>query len=623
MELKKELGFLDVFCLATGAMVSSGIFILPGIAFQKVGPAMFVSYFLAGLLALTGLFSVVELTSAMPKAGGDYFFATRSLGPLTGTVSGILSWFALSLKTSFAVIGIGEIAFILLGLPLVHTAIVAATLFAILNIFGVEKAGDFEVAIVTVLLVIMSIFIIAGLPNVDMANFQDFAPHGFHSILLTAGFVFVSYGGLLKIATVAEEIQNPKKNIPLALFTSLFVVTIVYGLMLVGTVGTVVPERLSGSLTPISDAAQAFMGTPGFYLLTVAAMLAFISTANAGIMAASRYPLALSKDQVLPPFIGYISPRFHTPVVAIILTTTLICLSVALPLETLVKVASVVVILAYILSNISVVILRESRVQNYRPSFKAPFYPWIQLISIICFSLLILDMGKDVHFISFAMIMAGVLFYFFYGHQNSDREYALLYLIARITNSEVKQDSYMLENELKNIIHNRDDVSLDRFDRIVDEAIVLDIEEAISVDDFFKVIAEKITMKINKDEKDIIINENEKTIYEKLHERENDSSTAITPFTAIPHLIVDGTEHFSLVLVRAQKGLNFSETRNNVKSIFVLCGTRDQRLFHLQALASIAQTILNPQFEKLWMDARDEQGLKDVILLSERKRIVE
>ena len=105
MGLKRELKLLEVFCIASGAMISSGIFILPGLAFAKAGPGVVASYLLAGLLAIPGMLCVAELATAMPKAGGDYFFITRSFGPAVGTVSGILSWFSLSLKSAFALLG--------------------------------------------------------------------------------------------------------------------------------------------------------------------------------------------------------------------------------------------------------------------------------------------------------------------------------------------------------------------------------------------------------------------------------------------------------------------------------------------------------------------------------------
>ena len=104
-KLSKQLNLLHVFCIASGAMISSGIFVLPGLAHAKAGPAVVFSYFLAGLLATAGLLSIAELTTAMPKAGGDYFYISRGLGPATGTIAGLLSWFSLSLKSAFALIG--------------------------------------------------------------------------------------------------------------------------------------------------------------------------------------------------------------------------------------------------------------------------------------------------------------------------------------------------------------------------------------------------------------------------------------------------------------------------------------------------------------------------------------
>ena len=101
-QLKKGLGLIHVFCIASGAMISSGLFILPGLAHAQAGPAVVVSYFLAGLLASIGVLSIAELATAMPKAGGDYFFISRGMGAGVGTVAGLLSWFSLSLKSAFA-----------------------------------------------------------------------------------------------------------------------------------------------------------------------------------------------------------------------------------------------------------------------------------------------------------------------------------------------------------------------------------------------------------------------------------------------------------------------------------------------------------------------------------------
>jgi len=115
--LKKELGFWGVFCIATGAMISSGLFILPGLAYAKAGPAVIVSYVLAGVLCIPTALSKAELTTAMPKAGGDYFYMMRGFGPLFGTIAGLSAWFSLSLKSSFALLGMGAYLSIFTHLP--------------------------------------------------------------------------------------------------------------------------------------------------------------------------------------------------------------------------------------------------------------------------------------------------------------------------------------------------------------------------------------------------------------------------------------------------------------------------------------------------------------------------
>ena len=115
MPLKKGISFFGVFSIASGAMISSGIFILPGLAFSKAGPAVFISYLIAGILGLIGILSVVELSTAMPKAGGDYYFINKTFGPMLGTISGFLGWLALSLKSAFAIFGISEIVYLYAG----------------------------------------------------------------------------------------------------------------------------------------------------------------------------------------------------------------------------------------------------------------------------------------------------------------------------------------------------------------------------------------------------------------------------------------------------------------------------------------------------------------------------
>lgn len=610
--MKKGLGFTDVFCIAAGAMISSGIFVLPGLAFSLVGPAMVISYLIAGLLALIGVFSVIELATAMPKAGGDYYFLTRSLGPLVGTVSGLLSWFALSLKTAFAVFGLAEVVFLLSGglVPLFATAAPVTFFFVFLNIKGTEAAAKFEVVLVFALLVLMGGYFALGVPNIQLSHFRPFIIEGggLNSIFSTAGFVFVSFGGLLKTATIAEEVRNPRRNIPAGFIAATLAITFLYALLLTVTIGVLPADELTGSFTPIADAARLFAGPMGYIAITAAAVLAFITTANAGIMSASRYPLALGRDKLLPPFTAKVNEK-GSPTIAIILTGGVILASLLLDIEKLVKAASAVVISSYILSAVAVLVMRRSKLTNYRPTFRVPFCPWLPLFGIICFSLLIYDMGLAAVEISLGLVMLGVLVYFFYGRKRSNMDYALLHLAEGIVNRNLLSGS--LEKELYEIIHERDEVVHDAFDEILKKADAVDLEPGATPEVLLDVIAQILEQGLSLSKQEI---------RSRFAEREAQGSCVVTPFVAIPHIIVDGEGLFQVLLVRSREGISF-ETDDSVKAFFVIVGSRDMRNMHLKALAAISHIVQHPEFEKRWSTAKNEAQLKDILLLGNRIRM--
>ncbi len=609
MKLKKELNFFNVFSIATGAMISSGIFILPGLAFARTGPAVIISYFLAGIFALIGIFSIIELSTAMPKAGGDYYFINRSLGPFIGTISGFLSWFALSLKSAFAIFGISGIIFIVTGFPVLISSILVCIFFILLNMIGIKEAAKFQVSLVSVLLILMVLYIIFGFSKINTFHFYPFAPKGINPIFATTGFIFISFGGLLKVASVSEEIKNPKKNIPLGMIVSVITVTILYTLILIVTVGVLPASTFSGSLTPIADAAKNIAGTPGFIIISIAALLAFITTANAGIMSASRYPLALSRDNLLPDAISTVSKRFKTPVHSIFITGLFIVLALQLPLEMLVKAASVVILTTYVLTNLAVIILRESKLKNYRPSFKAPLYPWLQIFGIIVFSFFIIDLGLEAIEISVAFLLISVSFYLFYGRKKYAGEYALLHLLKRITDNRLTD--HILESEFRDILCDRDNIKPDKFDNLVKTAKILDLNGPLEMDQLFEIISENISKEIEIDKEEI---------FTLLKNRQEDCNTAISPFIAIPHIIIEGSGHFFLMLIRCKEGIKFTSKENSVKAVFAFIGTKEDRAFHLKTLAAIATLVQQDDFEEKWLNAEDIHYLRDMVLLSKRMR---
>ena len=171
--LKKVLGPFSVFAIATGTTLSAGFFLLPGLAFAGAGPAVILSYLIAGLLLVPAMLCIVELGTAMPRAGGAYFYLDRSLGPLAGTIGGMGTWLALTLKTAFALVGMGYYLQILFpGAPPDIIAISLAVLFGIMNYWGSGKTGKLQIILVIGLLAILSWFI--GWGAVSVENFDRF-----------------------------------------------------------------------------------------------------------------------------------------------------------------------------------------------------------------------------------------------------------------------------------------------------------------------------------------------------------------------------------------------------------------------------------------------------------------
>lgn len=612
-QLKRELSLLGVFCVASGAMISSGLFILPGIASVKVGPALFLSYIIASFFVIPTVLSTSELVTAMPKAGGDYFFITRSMGSAVGTIGGMATWFSLSLKTAFALIGMGAYLTLLPFLSEIDIRIIAVLfclLFMFINLKGVKHAGRFQIGMVLILIALLIFYIIEGFGKIHISRYTPFVPHGTASIFSTAGFIFISYAGLTKIASIAEEIENPSRNIPLGMILSLVIVGLIYSLVVFVTSGLLESKVLYNSLTPISDGAGVSMPAWGAAVMALAAVLAFISTANAGIMSASRYPLAMSRDNLLPRFLSRIGKKSKTPHFAIILTSLfMISVIVFLPLEILVEAASVFLILVFILINISLIIMRESKMHNYKPTFKAPLYPWLQLLGIAGCAFLIYEMGWIPILTAIMFIIGGLLWYLIYGMRHVSKDFALIRIVERITNKELAGDSLRLE--LKDIIRERDEISEDRFDRLMKDTIILDLEKEVSIEDFFNLVSKKLAKQIK---------EEPEYIYNLLIKREEESSTVIREGLAIPHIIIEGKEKFKILLARCKEGVRFKNVKEPVKTIFVLMGSKDERNFHLRALAAIAQIVQEKSFEQRWISARGIEGLRDIILLAERKR---
>ncbi|MDD5458857.1 MAG: amino acid permease [Phycisphaerae bacterium] len=610
---------MDVFSVAAGAMISSGLFVLPAIAYGKAGPGVIVSYILASILILPGLLSQVELATAMPKAGGTYFYVERSLGGLWGVFSGLANWFSMALKSAFAVVGIAVFVQYVFGrfmdaeigsIALKEISVICCILFAALNIVSVKHTGRLQGLLVIILLCILSLFIVFGTGKINVDLYKGFADKGWLNVLSTAGLVFISFGGLTKVASIAEEVKDPGRNMVWGMMLAWGVVSFFYIAVVSITVGVLNGNEMVDSLMPVSLAAGHVMGSAGFVLVSIAALTAYITTANGGILAASRSPMAMSRDGLLPIGLARISKRFETPHMSIILTAAfMIAALIFLNIETLVKTASTLLLILYIFGQISVIVMRESRIASYRPKFRMPFYPYMPIAAIILYIALIVDMGMIPLLISAGFVVLSAGWYLFYASRKVGRASAVMHIVERVTAREL--GTVTLETELRDILIERDNIIEDRFDKLIRCCPVLQIEGKANAEDVFRQISALLGQRL-----DI----SEYVLMEKFLAREKQGGTIVQSGFAIPHIVVDGENKFEVVLVRAKDGIIFPHAPDPVRIMFILAGSRDQRNYHLRALMAIAQISQEKDFEKRWTQARDTEGLRNMVLLSKRKR---
>ncbi len=615
MDAHKKLGLLEVFCIASGAMISSGLFVLPSLVYVDAGPGILISYFMAGVMVIPAVYSKAELTTAMPKSGGTYVFVDRSLGSLFGNFAGLANWLSTSLKGAFALIGMG--AFLQLIYPettFAHVRIVAVAMvafFTLLNLISLKSSGHVQDMMVFLLLGILVAYIGFGYPHMDRTRLTPLvSPEGWTPIVAVAGTVFISYGGLTKVSSIAGDVHNPGRDIPRGMFLSFFVVNLIYLLTIAVTIGILPPTELTASLTPLSLGAVVSMGKVGGIALAIAAIFSFATTANASILAASRQPMAMAQDGLIPSWFGRTTKNQGTPVNAIVMTGVFTALVIlALDLSSLVKMASTMMLILFVLSNLAVILMRESRIVSYKPSYKSPLYPYVQIFGIFTNSVLIAGMGTLPLVLTGAFFLLSTLWYFAYrGRSNKNRDSALVRIVERVTAKEIRTTT--LHEELTALLLERDNIKEDRFSTVVRQAKILDIRDRVTREELFEQIAKALGGRFDL---------SWEAVFRKLEERERASTTVIHPTLAIPHVVLD-KEGFDMVIVRAREGVSFSDPHQKIHMIFSLAGGAGERNFHLQSLMAIAQIVQTPRFEEQWLLAKDEGELKNLILLAERKR---
>ena len=633
VRLKKELGLFDVYAISTGAMFSSGFFLLPGLAAAKAGPSVVLAYLLAGVLILPAMFSKAELSTAMPRAGGTYYFLDRSLGPLVGTVGGLGTYLALTLKSAFALVGMGAYLAFFVELPIKPLAVALTVAFMALNIFGAKETTGLQRLLVIVLLSVLAFFIAQGLfevasigvPTIAETQLTPFMPFGADGLFATVGFVFVSYAGLTKVASVAEEVQRPDRNIPLGMALSLATATTIYVVGVAIMVAVLDPNELRSDLTPVATASEAFfdwLPSPfGLVLIVTAAIAAFASTGNAGLMSASRYPLAMARDRLLPDAFARLG-RFRTPVPAIFLTTGLMifCI-VALDEEGIAKLASAFQLFIFMLVNVAVIVMRESRIESYDPGYRSPLYPWMQLFGVVTSIALIGYMGWVPVLFTLGMVGGCLAWYFYYARGRVVRDGAIYHWFERLGQRRYEG----LDRELRGILIEKGLREEDPFDEVVTHSAVLDVRRPTTFEALVTDVAGRLAGRLPLSAEEIA---------RRFLEGTRVGATPVTQGVALPHLRIGGIERPHLVLVRARGGVRVKAepfldegdpapggeraALEETRALFFLVSPEGEAGLHLRILAQIAGHVGDDAFMGQWLAAQDEQDLKEVLLRDER-----
>lgn len=370
--LGRSLGLFEALSIGIGSMIGAGIFVLSGSAAQAAGPAALISFALAGGSVLLTAMCFAELATAMPRAGGPYVFVKEAFGEAWGFFVGWSLWVGLALATAFYCVGFAQYLTLLVpGLPPRALAMAVALLLVGVNLRGAQSTARLQNGIVLVLIVILGYYIARSWEVADASLRDPFLPYGWAPVLRSASSVFVSYLGFELIATAAEEMKNPRRDLPLATFLSVVVVIAIYVLVIYTATGLLSHYDLGKSPTPIADAARVSIGPAGAVLLVVAGLLATVSSANTSIMASSRVSWAMARDALLPRALGRVYGRWRSPLAAVLATGAFTLLALA-PEDArqLAGAAGFLHLYPFIVINAALLKLRAR--PDYQPTFRVP-----------------------------------------------------------------------------------------------------------------------------------------------------------------------------------------------------------------------------------------------------------
>ena len=408
-KLVRSLGLLDVVMIGIAGMIGGSIFVLTGPAIGLAGSSVILAFILNAIITLFTAMGYAELGSAMPEAGGGYLWVREGLRRPNAFISGWMAWLAHIIAGSLYAVGFGSffISFLQLTniLPLESlfgiipldklTAVAVVVAFTFINIKGASETGKVGTIITLVQLVAITSIIITGLwamsshPNDWQANFSDFIPMGLAGLVAAMGLTFIAFEGYEIIVQTGEEVKNPKRNIPRAIFISLALVVIMYCLIAFVSIGAIFPDMpswqfigLHGELG-IMKAAESFMPY-GAFIVLAGGLVSTLAALNATTFSSARVAFAMGRHYNLPHKLSAIHPKFKTPYVAVILSCIIMgTMAYALPLEDIAHASAVIFLLLFTQVNLAVISIRRMYGDKLDYGYKTPFFPYVSIIGIV------------------------------------------------------------------------------------------------------------------------------------------------------------------------------------------------------------------------------------------------
>lgn len=353
--LLRSLTLKDAVGVGLSAIIGAGIFVVTGIAAGVSGPAFLIGLLVAGIIAAFNALSSAQLAAIYPQSGGTYEYGYILINPIFGFSAGWM--FLISKLTAAGVVAIGFGSYfyqlVPIGLPITFS-VLAIVFLTLANYFGIKKAGILNLVIVTVTLLSLLYLIFSGIPEVKSDNFKPFAPFGISGIAEAAALLFFAFTGYARIATLAEEVAEPKKTIPKAIIITIVTAILLYAAISIVAIGVIGTENMAGSTSPLQVVADA-LATPAIStIVTIGASTAMLGVLLSQILGISRMMLAMGRRGDLPPVFQRIHSRYRIPHIGILITGVVILLLTLLgSFEFIVRSATFTILLYYSITNIA------------------------------------------------------------------------------------------------------------------------------------------------------------------------------------------------------------------------------------------------------------------------------